>query len=764
MVAGIALLTGMATAVPFLGLLERLVGQGGRLKKNQTSPLRAVVLATIIASLSPAVGMADVLQNTLASMTPNSWRKINANQFQDVWTPADQRPTLDSPESNISSWSGAAWDSARKDILIWGGNIGNEQGNEVYVFHTTTGLWERGALPSQITQTGIVTHTVDGVRSAPVSGESWDNVVYLPGVDRMAVIGVSREGITFQNLDGSATGPYFWDPSRADPAKVSGLTGSHVNPGLFPYVVGGEMWQNRDNFAPDRNIAALGTTAHVTSGGNDVVYFAGRSDQLWRYTVQDLNPMNDRWELIGTRTASGGDGRGAGDFDPKRGIFLQTFASRSFGFWDVNNTVDWTKNREVEVTPVVTSGTPPSDYQNFGLQYDPVLEGFLLWAGDQNVWLLEPPDDLDPDGDGIQSEATGWALSALNPAGSGPLIPVKYTGVYGKWMYLPEERAYLGVIDPVSGDVFVYKPPARRGGSGEDLSLKLGVSEVVGCKKVVGTVKLGAPAATDRVVSISDTLDAAVAPATVTIPAGATLKSFSISTSAVAKNQAGSIIATLDGTTASQPLTLRPIAPYSLVYKPTSVVGGTLQEATGTLKLECRAGPGPISVDLTSDRPEAAFPVASSIAVPEGLQSTTFKVLSKQVYGKTLAPISATANGKTKTRSITVLPWAYVDPPTSLKFKGVVVGTTSPELHATLSNRGVGSIAVTGIGVTGTGASWFAQSHDCPASLGPGDSCTIAVTFSPLSESSKSARLSVATSATASPLTVLLSGTGLPPP
>jgi hypothetical protein len=72
---------------------------------------------------------------------------------------------------------------------------------------------------------------------------------------------------------------------------------------------------------------------------------------------------------------------------------------------------------------------------------------------------LTPPDNLDPDGDGKMSAVDGWTLSLLNPDGLGPSIPGKYyTGVYGKWVYLPDEQAYLGVIDPFSGDVFAYKP------------------------------------------------------------------------------------------------------------------------------------------------------------------------------------------------------------------------------------------------------------------------------------------------------------------
>jgi hypothetical protein len=362
------------------------------------------------------------------------------------------------------------------------------------------------------------------------------------------------------------------------------------------------------------------------------------------------------------------------------------------------------------------------------------------------------------------SEATGWTLSPLNPAGTGPTIPSKYTGVYGKWMYLPEERAYVGVINPVSGDVFVYKPPARVDVPIAGVNLKLGVSEVVGCKSVVGTVKLPAPAAGDRVVAISDTLAAAATPLSVTIPAGSTFKSFSIATSAVAAAQSGTVSATLDGVTVSQPLALRPIGLSSLAFKPTSAVGGTLPAVTGTVKLECRAGPGPITVDLASDKPAAAHPVAASVVVSAGLQSASFDVMAERVYVKTSAPISATANGSKRTKVLTVLPWASVNPATALKFGGVVVGTTSPSLTAVLTNRGAGPFAVNGISVTGTGASWYAQTHDCPASLEPGASCSIGVTFMPLAANSRSAKLSIATSATTAPLSVSLSGTGLPPP
>jgi len=52
-------------------------------------------------------------------------------------------------------------------------------------------------------------------------------------------------------------------------------------------------------------------------------------------------------------------------------------------------------------------------------------------------------------------------LEMIEVLGDGPHIPTTkfdYTGVYGKWLFMEEYNAYLGVIDPVAGDVFLYKP------------------------------------------------------------------------------------------------------------------------------------------------------------------------------------------------------------------------------------------------------------------------------------------------------------------
>ena len=183
----------------------------------------------------------------------------------------------------------------------------------------------------------------------------------------------------------------------------------------------------------------------------------------------------------------------------------------------------------------------------------------------------------------------------------------------------------------------------------------LSKSLVSGCKSVTGTVFLTEPAPGAGVkVYLSDTLDAATVPATLTVPAGAVSKTFTVKTSAVAVNQAGTVSASLGPVTLGQPLTLRPMQMYSLSLTPTTVIGGNV--VSGTAKLECKAGPGPVTVSLASTNPAVANPTTASISVPVGLTSAPFQVATSTVVANTKATISATANASTKSKVLTVTP------------------------------------------------------------------------------------------------------------
>ena len=101
--------------------------------------------------------------------------------------------------------------------------------------------------------------------------------------------------------------------------------------------------------------------------------------------------------------------------------------------------------------------------------------------------------------------------------------------------------------------------------------------------------------------------------------------------------------------------------------------------------------------------------------------------------------------------------------PSSLNFTAVS-GSISATQQITLTNTGNSPLSITGIAIGGTSAGVFAETSTCGAALNAGSYCIVSVTFSPTSAASFSATLSVADSASNSPQTVSLSGTGTPPP
>lgn len=92
----------------------------------------------------------------------------------------------------------------------------------------------------------------------------------------------------------------------------------------------------------------------------------------------------------------------------------------------------------------------------------------------------------------------------------------------------------------------------------------------------------------------------------------------------------------------------------------------------------------------------------------------------------------------------------------SLGFGSRAVGTISPAQSVTLTNPGNAGIAIAGINVSGD----FDQTNTCPATLAPGTSCTVSVTFTPSAVGSRSGTLTVTSAAPGSPHTVSLLGFG----
>jgi glucose/arabinose dehydrogenase len=184
-------------------------------------------------------------------------------------------------------------------------------------------------------------------------------------------------------------------------------------------------------------------------------------------------------------------------------------------------------------------------------------------------------------------------------------------------------------------------------------SIRLSASTVPGCKSLTGTVTLNTPApAGGVVVTLSDNLAATRLPASVTVAAGATTKTFTITTIPVTSAQTGSVTAKLGATTRSAALKVRPIGVQSLALSPNPVVGPNT--VTGTVTLECPAPASGINVSLSSSNPAVAAPTTSSISIPARATSKTFTIRTVDVPSSRTAIIKATANGITKSVTLTI--------------------------------------------------------------------------------------------------------------
>ena len=220
--------------------------------------------------------------------------------------------------------------------------------------------------------------------------------------------------------------------------------------------------------------------------------------------------------------------------------------------------------------------------------------------------------------DGASYFVTGWTATSWGTSGYAysPYLRDFWTLQYNDTAGL-QSLTITGLASSGTGDlgVWLYRPVAVG-----LASLTLSKAEVAGCKSVTGKVTLSSPAPVEgTIVTVTDTLTAATSPLPVKIPSGATTKSFVIKTVPVSVSEGGTVSATVGTTTLSQPLTVRPIGPTSVTLSPISVAGG--QPVTGKATLECKAGPGPVMVDLSSNNPAVASPVAASIVVPQSLQS-----------------------------------------------------------------------------------------------------------------------------------------------
>jgi len=185
------------------------------------------------------------------------------NKLSDVLASGSQLVSAgdNGPGSIFSAWPSFAFDERRGATWHYGGGHSNYYGNDTYQWNINTDTWSRASLPTQIVGVDPLggqeqVESVDGVEGSPVSSHTGDGNWYSYRFDRFFTFGGSNQHSSKNYRladadrlgDGASypstyTGPYTFDPNRADGSKTGG------DPGTAPsaadtYVVNYDAWSS----------------------------------------------------------------------------------------------------------------------------------------------------------------------------------------------------------------------------------------------------------------------------------------------------------------------------------------------------------------------------------------------------------------------------------------------------------------------------------------------------------------------------------------
>ena len=177
---------------------------------------------------------------------------------------------------------------------------------------------------------------------------------------------------------------------------------------------------------------------------------------------------------------------------------------------------------------------------------------------------------------------------------------------------------------------------------------------VTGGTSSTGTATLNAPAPTGGIlVALSSNNPSATVPASVTVAAGSSVTTFTVTTIPVASLVTATITANYNSVNKTATLTITPpVGLSSLSLNPTAVAGGNL--STGIVTLSGTAPTGGVSVALSSNSSSATVP--ASVSVPGGKVTVKFTVTTTVVASSTIATITVSYNGVNKTAALTIAP------------------------------------------------------------------------------------------------------------
>ena len=340
----------------------------------------------------------SVNAGVIENIKPGHWYRVpNSKLIKVVPKPHPQGNT--GPDSILSTWSSAAFDSKRNQLIVWGGGHADYSGNELYAFDLKTLRWKRLTNPSRNVGGKVDSgYYPDG---KPRSRHTYDYLEYIPPpFDRFCSCGGAalypRGGIEVKNVDCFNFNKKKWERMQDTPAYSIGALSAYD-------PVKNEIW----------------------------VHSVGNVDLFAKYI-----PGRNKWKAYGSRGGNSWiDYEYNAEIEPEKRLFVAV----GHGSVLVKKLGSGGSFRELKMRGSVSIQKADSP----GLAYDPKLKKLVAWSGGANLYILDLKNKT-------------WTKQ--RPAKSNRHIPPKATevGIFGRFRYVPAYDIFIAVTE-VNKDVYLYR-------------------------------------------------------------------------------------------------------------------------------------------------------------------------------------------------------------------------------------------------------------------------------------------------------------------
>lgn len=360
----------------------------------------------LAATLALTAGLATA--GPVETLQPGSWYEVPGSTLRSV-EPRPTPPGTTGLSSLMKSWNGAAFDSQRDRLIVWGGGHTNYAGNELYTFDLNTLSWTRLTDPSYMNSGYNFSSQgwSDGDEAypdgTPVARHTYSGLAYLPP-------------------------PFdaFWSTGGSKWRNGNGTTAAwqfDLDPGVL-------SWR-RLSKAPSSMLGAVAAYDPV----DRKVWFQSKNHVL------SYDPATDTWakrtSFMGGQSCDGKlPAYMTGAIDPVKRLFVLVGGGCAF-YYDISVSGNVTRRQ--------VGGTGSSDIKSGkapGFTFDSANGVFIGWNGGSAVYSLD-----------MNVSPPVWVRHATT--GADPGITA-LNGTYGRLQYSPNKNVIV-LVNEVDKNVFIYR-------------------------------------------------------------------------------------------------------------------------------------------------------------------------------------------------------------------------------------------------------------------------------------------------------------------